>query len=282
MLFAFIGCSNTESALKTTESPSCPTVVEGFFHSGETWIGKPPEIKGSAICVKREPDADPKTIYGKIIGADDKGIRFLPKRAGLYQPDSAYYTFDQVVWAIDKDGKAIRGEVPKGVKKVVWSMEIEISNIDQPEAKHITMELDPNERFSYCLNPGTYIVKKISYNADAGSGEECKDESDSLPNVTMNVNPFVINYIGDLYLDLRADTLPNVYSLPTIILKRPGYDVGMQFGLIGALAYESTIERPPTHTFSVEDDSTEAASNQVHWKTSLLSIQDTSSHYLRK
>lgn len=277
--FALAGCSNVIMALRTSESPGCSTTVVGFFHSGKFWIGKAPKFIRPAICVKDGEGNNREVIPGKVIALREKGIVFLPKKVTLlYTPDTAFFSFDKVVWAIGESGKVVYGELPKGTEQVVWSAKLELSDTAQPEAEHIAMELDPNKPFAYCIPPGTYRVTKITYDADAGEGEECKDESDSLPDILMRVYPHTANYIGDLYLDEHGDSLPDVHDLPAKIVERPEYAAAMTLGLLGALAYESTLGPPPVHTICVKDDSASVASNRKSWRESLLIIRDSLSN----
>src|SRR5258708_5362969 len=106
-LFTFFGCSHTEYALRTSENPKCTTIIEGFFHVGTQFFDESPDIKGPAICVKH---GSKQETYkgGEIVRRDDKGIVFCPKKEGAFcRPDSVYYSYDQVVWAVDENNNVI-------------------------------------------------------------------------------------------------------------------------------------------------------------------------------
>ena len=96
--------------------------------------------------------------------------------------------------------------------------------------------------------------------------------TDSFPTMTVTLAPNMINYVGDFYLDMRADSLPNVAKLSTKIIKRPGYTVAMQFGLLGALVYEATKGDALVHTFTVETDSAFAPSKPLPWQKAVMSV----------
>src|SRR5712664_1957091 len=112
--FTFLGCSHTENARTTTENSNCTTIIEGYFHVGTLYFGQSLDIKGPAICVKH--GSEQQTFYGgDIVRIDNKGIVFWPKKdSPFYRPDSTFYSYDQVIWTVDKNNKLIIGELPKG------------------------------------------------------------------------------------------------------------------------------------------------------------------------
>src|SRR5712671_790634 len=109
-IFAFWGCSHTDNALRTTENTNCTTIIEGYFHAGTLYFDESPDIKGPAICVKHGSKQETHN-GGKIVRRDDKGIVFLPrKESAFYGPDSVFYPYDQIVWAVDENNKVIAGK----------------------------------------------------------------------------------------------------------------------------------------------------------------------------
>ena len=261
------GCSNTESAKRTNENPGCTTIAEGFFHSGTLAKFDRPAIAGPAMRVHRR--AEPEILKGKIVRIDTAGIVFDPKKESPFvDADSSLFPYDKIEWAVDSTGTVIYGKLPdrKG-ENLIWDVELEMVNDAMPEAHHILVNLEANMPFSYCLAPGSYTVKKIVYR----EGAENEEVTDSVPSMRLTLAPNVINYVGDIYLDSRADSLPNVASLSTKIVRRSGYMIGMQFGLIGALVYEATKGDALVHTLAIEDTAF-TPSRSREWKKALFSI----------
>jgi hypothetical protein len=191
-----------------------------------------------------------------------------------YRADSTFYPYEQIVWLVDKDNKVVFGSLPKDDapgKGIAWEMRLEMANRDEPKAEETIIVLKPNEWFSYCIDPGYYTVKKLLFS----SGGNYQDQADPIPALTLQVDSNIVNYAGDMYLDARPDSLPNVHRITTNIINRPG-NMGAMFGLIGALVSEALKGAPPVHTLSIEMDSTFKPSKQGRWKTSLLSYPDAS------
>ncbi len=271
---SFYGCSNVESARRVTETSTCPTVVEGFFHSRVKYVGRSP-----AISVIRS--TTPAVLHGEIKRMDKAGICFLPERESIfYNSDTIFYSYDKIQWIADKEGNVLYGTLPE---KNSGSFDMEFEIIDQlhPDAKHTALKFQANKRFSFCVKPGEYTISKISLEW-AGLNEEAT----SFPPMKMDVKPNSVNYVGDFYLDLHTDTLQNVLKIGTSITSpRPVY-IGMQGGVVGgaiagAIAGLAQALIPPdssAHYLSIAAISTFATQLQLPVTNSIIQVLDSTNY----
>jgi hypothetical protein len=268
LIFTLTSCSGPDKAVRTSEYPACKTIVEGFLHAGEGYFGHP-GVTGPAIRIMRSGDIH--TLHGNVVRETDKGIFFLPKKEGFFTPDTDFYPYEQLLWVVDENNKLIRGEISEE-KKAEHRVVMVLSHSGKPDAKEVSVELKANERFSYCLNPGKYQIARMLYQGD----NRHVDVSDSLPLITLTVEPDVVNYVGDLYIDASPDSVPGVHKLKADVLESPGKgDAGFFGGIIGSLVYDLTKGTPPTHTFSVEMDSAFAPTEGAKFIISLFTFQDS-------
>jgi hypothetical protein len=142
---------------------------------------------------------------------------------------------------------------------------------DQPEAKPHILSMKTNERFSYCIRPGTYAVKKIIFS----SSRDYVDETVNLPRTVLQVTDGCANYLGDLFLDHQAPGGPNVYSLPFKVRNRPEAITAAQFGLVGALLYAaSNKNKPGVHTLLVKINDEYSPESKLPLKNSPLQFSN--------
>ena len=253
------GCSSVPKAVRTSENLTCPTTVEGYLHSNTVWNDAVP-----AILVNL-PTGE-KIYHGKLVEQTGAGIRFDPNREGPFlDPPEKLYTYDEIICAIDGNNQVIHGKIPEE-KTLIWSMELQLVQETKPEATPIKLILNSNEKFSYCLAPGKYIVNKMLF----WIGNQYIDEAVNLPELTLEVKEGYANYIGDLYLDFESPTNPDACVIPYQIKYRPTSGA-YAYGLIGALiASEAYKNAAGAHTLTVKDVDGFKAAVQLQQTTSLL------------
>jgi hypothetical protein len=249
----FMGCSSAREATRTRDDPTCRTVVEGYLHSRVLFNGKVP-----ALVLHSTPQTK-KILTGEIVSVNDSGITFDPAREGpLHDPDAKLYPYSGIQCAIDSTGDIVYGELPERFTNV-WNMEVELIREDGPSDKPIKLVLNPNERFSYCINPGSYAVRQIVFN----SNRRYVDQGVSLPPMSVVVRENASNYIGDLYLNFASELDSSVCLIKAEAKYRPGYGVMMNFGLIGGIAEALGREGLQGHTLQVRVDSSHGSETNL-------------------
>ncbi|MGH7495914.1 MAG: hypothetical protein ACREOO_26460 [bacterium] len=242
LAFTLTACAGTRELVTTKENPACDTTIEGNYYNEEFWTGKIP-----ALVTKKNGELI--VWEGAIVSIDDKGIRFDPRRESpFYDPPEKLYTFDEIVCAVDERRKTVYGTVPEKNRKV-WLLELQVASASQPDARSFKICLVPNEKFSYCLAPDEYVLKKIQFKM----GADFIDEAVNFPKLSFRVAAGMANYLGDLYLDYDQPDQPGVFVLPFRIKSRPNQFGAMQFGLIGALLYQASLPyKTGIHTLRVK------------------------------
>jgi len=226
------GCKHF--AKSTQANPECKSIISGEVISQGKWFKKLP-----ALVTKKKNKEE--IIRGRIIEKKADGYIFKPYRTQTYGPDPepALYHFDEIICLIDSNGHTVYGTPPDEYLRW-WGMTIEVVPVTNIKAGSTFIELNPNKVFSFCLEPGSYLIKKITFNfTESGFlGDKYTDISETLPNITFKVDEGKDNYIGEIYIDDE----PNIEKSSKILCiagERPTDAVGMQFGLLGALASAS-------------------------------------------
>lgn len=224
------GCSGAQKALSPENVPNCMTIIEGNFHSRVTWNGDVP-----VLLLKNSENQD--GMKGRIIEKTAEGIRFDQNRVSpFYDPAEKFYPYEDIICAIDENREIIYGSIPNKFS-IVWNADVELVPQDTLKAKPTILELKANRRFSFCLNTGLYLVKKITFKGNNGY----VDEAIHLPEMELMVERGYNNYVGDLYLNFSPLTSEETCLLPFKIKYRPDQAaMGAMFGLVGALIYSAT------------------------------------------
>jgi hypothetical protein len=242
-IFALQGCAGNKSLVPVKVNHKCVTTVEGFYHSKIFYPNTVP-----ALLLKDVPL--PKILHGQILGLEHAGIRFDPVREGLlYDPPAVLYKYDEIVCAVNDSRQVVYGVLPDKYSDV-WSLEVFLVSTDQPDAEPLKMALEANQKFSYCLDPGNYVVTKIEFK----SRRNWIDKSVSIPKLGFTAVKGHANYIGDLYLDYASPGSPNVHVIPFEIKYRPkAHAAAGQFGLAGAAPANAPVENAAgIHTLRIE------------------------------
>ncbi len=233
-------------AIRFEKNPNCRTVIEGFFHDDFEWKGKVPAI----ITENFNGTA---TVYGKILEMNEDGILFdAEKENFVSNPGPKKYKFKDLLCVVDANRKIIYGKIPEKYK-MVWELDMALINENDPAGKTVRINLKQGEKFAYCMDPGSYAVRKITFKNKKGF----TDVSTTIPNLRFKVVQNHVNYIGDLHFDLFPETAPNTCALPYRVVSRPtdGFSFYM-FGIAGGLAQaiaRSLSDEEVIHTLTVDD-----------------------------
>jgi hypothetical protein len=271
VLGLIVGCSDVHNAHRSDESLPCPAIVEGFFHSKITYVGKSP-----AISVRHT--STPEILNGTIKKITKDGILFVPARESIfYDPDTVFFSLDRIQWIVDEGGNVIYGTLPDRKSRSL-DMELEIFDPSRTETKHTILKFEANQRFSYCLSPGDYLVEKIRFCWGA-----IDQEATSIPPMKIPVRPNVVNYIGDFFLDLRSDSLPGMLTIRTSINQPyrwgpPVAQGGVIVASMVALASAVTTPDSAAHSLAIELDSSFTTQQKLPLRNSLIETSDSTRH----
>ncbi|MBL7996321.1 hypothetical protein JNM05_13205 [bacterium] len=223
-LFTFGGCTNY--ATSTKKDPNCTTVVCGKFVCAEKWVGKYP-----ALMIKDMGET--KSYFGEITEIDSAGVWFDRTKEGFVFSSPRYYPFKKIVCLIDENNDVIYGSIPKKYGGT-WDMDIMLAPVNVPGGKAITLRLEANKEFAFCLEPNEYLVGNIMFNR----GNDYIDVGKDIPVLKFMAQSNKWNYIGDIYMD---STVANVAPIKITckIGSRPSDAAnGAMFGLVGAVLLE--------------------------------------------
>ena len=236
-----VGCSGGKKLVSTKKDPSCLTSVEGSFQSKVAWTKEAPALvlkDGGQFTV----------IYGDLMEIKNDGVVFDPRREGLYNAPAKLYPSQDIICAVNKNREVVYGKIPKDYSTGFWNLDIYFVSANQTEMKPFRLSMKTNERFSYCLDPGKYVIKKIIF----ATSKQYVDETANIPLITFEVAKGHANYLGDLYLDFEMPGKPNVCALPFKAKDRPGAHSAAMFGLVGALLYAASNDnKEGIHTLMI-------------------------------
>lgn len=242
ILFFCIGCTNY--AVRTKDNPHCKTIVSGKAYSQVNWSGQYP-----AIILKE--DGDSKTYYGSIVEIKQDGVIFARKLSGRYNRPEKFFPFSDVLCLIDKNKELVYGKIPKE-KEESWRVDFTIIPLKDPKAESLTMNFEPNEDFSFCLEPGDYKVREMKFTWK----NDYTDFANELPDLTFSVKPDTENYIGEIHIDSTISGNESI-KIPCISKDRPSdMSVGIMFGVVGTIVNEVIKEGEEVeHTISITNNS---------------------------
>jgi hypothetical protein len=187
-------------------------------------VGKYP-----ALIVKENYEI--KAFFGEIDKIDSSGIWFNRTKEGFLYSKSRHYDYKNILCVINDRNEITYGSIPKKYHGT-WDIEVEITPRVTPK-KPMTLKLNANEEFSFCVEPSDYTVTYVLFKR----GSSYTDYSINLPKMSFSIVPHAINYVGDIYLDtLIGDS---VHKVECKIGSRPSdAAMGAMFGLIGAALTE--------------------------------------------
>ena len=235
-VIVFTGCSNAIKLTKIEDLQGCSTTIEGNFLYEAKWEGIAPAI----LIWER---GRYKALSGEIISQDSSGIIFdQEKQSPVFDPKPKYYAFNDIVLAVDQNGKIIAGKIPERLQRIKF-IEILMINLASNFSNdfEFMIQLKPNQPFGFCIQPGNYLVKEIRF-VDHFSNVDVN--ADSL-DITFTIDKQRANYIGDIYIgqkppqNIPADSINIEYK----ILSRPNDSAAANYlsGVLGWIYYESYI-----------------------------------------
>ncbi len=212
-------------AVGEKDKAKCSAIVEGFCFEQVIWTKDRP-----ALIIKDKGSS--RVLFGELLEVTDDGIRFDPRREGLHNPPAKLYSSQEILCAIDKDGQIFYGNLPVEFGNF-WRIDFHLVSATRTGDKPIVVKLKPNQRFSFCLEPDIYVIKKIAFmnrreeidkqnkfkhtfNHDwkyASNPADYIDETIDIPTLTFTVARDSANYIGDLYFTSVSTDSVNVCEL---------------------------------------------------------------------
>jgi hypothetical protein len=187
-LIFFISCN---PSLKKYDSESeCSTIISGEVKSSHEWIS----AKDCLFFNKKSS----KPLFGKIIEMREDGVLFNPDDAPLFKRPTQFYAFEELRGIINISGEILLGTIPKKYCNVT-SIEFELVNQDSTiEQTSITLTLNSNEYFSYCIQPGTYKIENLTLNTRKKIIHPCT----IIPEIKLTVKEGYNNLLGSFNFDL--------------------------------------------------------------------------------
>lgn len=246
------GC--TPKVAPLDDRPDCPSSVEGYFHSQE-WHQKERPSDVPALIVKEGYDRS--ALSGTAESITDEGIVFdQVQQSPTFDPEPKLYKNDEIIAYVDSSGRVVRGQLP-GEEKGPLEAKLFVRPSTQQEADAKRMTLEPNQRFEFCMSPGTYTVTKLHFQHARGGKV---DKAIRYGSMHLTVSPDSANYLGTLRLNADSLAEPDVYPMPVKPEKRPvsGALSGQLLGLIGSIAHEVALalnDVSAIHPLSIARDS---------------------------
>ncbi len=226
----FTGCATT-NLVRYSDNHNCLTTLEGKYSQPNPLTVKYP-------CIFVKDFRFPKYIGGEFIGRDSNGVLFKPKASGLYSTEPIYFPYDTLTGVVDGSGRIVYGEVNEhyitGIK-----MNLELENTVHPELDKLILQLIPGESFSYCVDPGEYKIKRITWETERQDFMEGMD----IPEIRFTVDSGKANYLGDLNVNIKRLEDKDVILIPFKSYNKGNAAMsGFLFGAIGAAIYASSYE----------------------------------------
>jgi hypothetical protein len=213
LIFLLYGCGASE-ATTYNRNKQCKSVVEGFYESNIRFSRKCPVLVFKKLH-------SPRLLYGKIVSVSDTGVIFDPNRESpFYDLDAAFYSKEEIDCVVDSQGFSVFGNIPDKFQ-LICNMEWEIENTQDKSNKTSKLLFYSGNKFAYCLDAGTYRVKKVLFTADLDYGYTWEDELIANYEIKFSVENNKTNYIGNMLLDYPVEDSTNVHQLLCKIEHRP-------------------------------------------------------------
>ena len=263
----FINCSTVNAPL-LTNAPNCSSSVEGFYYCTDQWSGNTP-----AILIKDNDNY--KIIEGEIISYNDQSVEFDPgKESPFYDPEPKRFDFKDIVTLIGNDGEIIYGTIPQKYSKA-YSLELFLSSLSNPEKKPVTLNLQPNQRFAFCVPPDNYNITRILFKDKKNNIDEAID----YPELVLNIKDGCSNYIGHLMLNPKSSKLENPIILPYKILSRPTQSstAGILGGAIGGALHAAAMASKGIigeHKLFIGSDNNFTSEGSMPQKNNLINVKN--------
>ncbi len=255
---ALYGCANVpgvrNEAPTISDQPQCRSVVEAFLRTDTVYHPKPPYI----VLKKSQDFNGTRTYRGGIIELNDSGVVFLRSKDGQYSVETKFYPFSDIECLIDSNNQIVIGEWKKKIG--FWNIELMCQKEGNPDAELFSIVLQPNQKVSYCIEPGEYRIVYLRFR----STDNYLDCSDSLCCSRFTVARNAITYIGTFELEYRWKPSSGMTMIPFKVLHHQGMNSTYPpMGLVGgALQYyadkekaEKEAKETPFHALKIINDS---------------------------
>lgn len=227
LTFLQFGCS-TNKLLLFEDNPKCQTTIEGNFRTPQTY-----KYFAPAILFKK--DFKLKYDLGKVIRENEGGVYFEKKTYSfLDHPDTVFYNYSDIRAIVDSNYFCLYGHLEDNECKET-SIKIYLEKEGSPEYQPIYLELVTNEKFSYCVDPGSYKVKRIVKHISEDYYYEC------FPVFDINIEALFgrANYIGDIVFSSENNQHTDFVKIP-YYKQVKAENAGAAFGVIGSIIANSS------------------------------------------
>ena len=242
LIFSFI-ISCASKLKKFKENSDCTTTIVGYYHTELIWKGRYPTLL-EKINGLTYP------VYGKIASMKEAGVIFIPNLInGEPNSERFLYSKDDLLAVIDSSGHVIYGELPSKYLKPKDPLDVRITvhNEEQPKRFKYEFTMKKDQKFEFCIKPGSYTIVGIQFQ----DGENRVEKGTDFAKMKFKVDPDSRNYIGDIYLNSPDIEGPKI-KVPYKDMNPDGMTMAAFFGgLTGAAIYaiDREIAPPVGHHF---------------------------------
>lgn len=239
------GCYSGELT-KYADDKNCSTTIEGIYYNETSSTIPPPNI------FLKMPKY-PKLLKGELISIDSMGVIFDPDNIGFTDYGPTFYPYDTLYGVIDTSGKLIYGSIPDYFA-IKHTLMLGFERSDTREI--VRLILQPNEPFAYCIDTGSYKITEINF----VTKNKIEEIGYDLPDITIEIVPGSVNYLGNIYLDYKSKEEENVLVIPySRYDSNKSAAIGVMFGLVGTVvnAIATELENDGLyHVINFERDKT--------------------------
>lgn len=226
LLLTLIGCGPSNKLVLLSKDPQCKTVIEGEYIT-------PQYYKYYAPAILFPDNSKYRYELGSVTKRDSNGIYFVAKKQGVFHhPDTVFYSYDKIRAIVDSTNYCVYGTLKEN-EVAEMGVTFSLEKIDDPKYTPIFLELKPNIKFAYCIEPGQYKVTKIS---QVISSEKFYE---SFPQYyfSFEVLPNSANYFGSFKLKDDSEISDSTLRIPYYEQhtgKTSGAAAGFAAGFIGS------------------------------------------------
>lgn len=186
MISILYGCESVKAPSLKKDS-ICTSSIEGYFFCEPFWQHRVP-----ALITK-----DEELIFGHIIEINKESVLFDPKRESpIYNPKPKYFKNEDINLLLNESGNLIIGKIPKKYQNQ-WEMYFYLQNENRQDDPPYKLKLKPNQRFGYCIPPGSYYISSFVFK------DKYKNKVNGVyfPRLEIIIEEGISYYLGDYYLD---------------------------------------------------------------------------------
>lgn len=202
----FSGCMYLNLQHKYSQGENCSTSIEGQFT-------RVPVYKYYGPMILFQDSVRPISSYARVLSFDSLGVTSATKAVGLFgKSDTIFYEYSKIRAIIDDNRYCIWGQLRTNEveKKPSTIPELCLYKIGADNKKPVRIGLLPNSSFSYCIDPGDYIIAKII------EGDIEEEHFETVPDVLFRVHikRNCANYIGHLSFVSKENVSKETIQIP--------------------------------------------------------------------